>query len=124
MKAPVEICRAFNNNYTLIRKNCRVESDGHVTTMTLFGNTIAAKQGNELVISTRGYNTQATRRYLNVINGVNIHVKKGVTYLNDEEWDGYECTIQYSRLGTLLSSQDEPIAPLPKPITKLKVTKL
>lgn len=124
MKAPIEIGIAFNNNYRLIRKNCRVESDGCVTTMKLFGHTIAAKVGDELSINMRSYNTMSTRRYLNVINGVNIRVKKGVTYLNGVEWDGGEWIMRYNPLYTLLSSQDEPIAPSPKSITKLKVTKL
>lgn len=58
------------------------------TTMTLHGNEIAKKEGNEVWITNAGWATKTTKERLNGIPGVSIQQKAGTWYLNGKPWDG------------------------------------
>ena len=49
----------------------------------LFGNKIAEYRNNDIWITTCGWKTVTTK-----LLGANLKVRKGVWYLNNEEWQG------------------------------------
>jgi hypothetical protein len=56
--------------------------------LKLHGNTIARITEDGLSVTTAGWNTPTTRERLNALDGVGVHQKNYVLYLNDKEWDG------------------------------------
>lgn len=63
--------------------------DGIITTMKLFGKTIAYKNSKgKILISSCGWQTATTKERLNAIPGVNIVQRNFIWYLNGKEWDG------------------------------------
>lgn len=58
----------------------------------LFGNKIAeihkTKRKRVLKITNAGWKSNTTKERLNALEGVHIHQKQGVWYLNGEEWNG------------------------------------
>ena len=56
--------------------------------LKLHGNAIAMITKDGLSITTAGWNTPTTRERLNALDGVGVHQKNYVLYLNDKEWDG------------------------------------
>ena len=92
-----ESIEAFENNQDFDKQNTSVSNGG----LFLHGNKIAefesllTDDGNRNVnITLADWNTVTTRERLNGIEGVRISVRKGVTYLNDKEWDGEWITVQ------------------------------
>lgn len=84
-KVTEQVCSAF-----LARKRCCVgntATDG--TGLWLHGNLIAEwlNDGQELWITTAGWNTVTTRDRLNGLP-CRVHQRKGLLYLNGEPWDG------------------------------------
>lgn len=75
--------------------NTKVESVGYTRILSLFGNDIAhRKEGTrEISIQDAGWKTNTTQERLNGIPGVRLTRKKGVWFLNGEEWDGTWKTI-------------------------------
>jgi len=67
------------------KKISNTESTG--TQLLLFGNCIAKWSANKILITSAGWKTVTTRDRLQIL-GANLHVKKGIWYLNDVEWDG------------------------------------
>jgi hypothetical protein len=53
----------------------------------LFGNTIAEWRGNKIWITSAGWKTVTTRDRLQIL-GADLHVRKGIWYLNGVEWNG------------------------------------
>ena len=56
--------------------------------MILFGNIIAERVNNELIICNCGYPTNTTKERLNGLPNVSIVQCKGEWYLNGEKWNG------------------------------------
>ena len=82
---------AFNSAKPFNTSNTTVEVLPNVTILKLFGNAIAYRYNDPektLSITNCGYFTKTTKERLNGIDGVSISQKKGVWYLNGEEWDG------------------------------------
>jgi hypothetical protein len=82
---------AFNNAKPFKKSNMEVEVLPNVTVMKLHGNAIAYRYNDPektLSIDACGWKTNTTKERLNGIEGVNIQQKKGVWYLNGNEWDG------------------------------------
>lgn len=69
--------------------NTIVQTVDGITSMFLFGNKIAELDENyNLKISNAGWKSNTTKERLNGLNGVSIQQKKGVWYLNGNEWNG------------------------------------
>lgn len=63
----------------------------NITVLKLFGNEIAYRYNDPertISITNAGWESVTTKERLNGIEGVSISQKKGVWYLNGEEWDG------------------------------------
>lgn len=54
----------------------------------LFGNQIARIVDNVLEITNAGWSSATTKERLNGLRGVQITQRKGVWYLNGQEWNG------------------------------------
>ena len=67
------------------KKLSNTESTGKQ--LLLFGNCIAKWSLNRIWITSAGWKTVTTRDRLQIL-GANLHVKKGIWYLNDVEWNG------------------------------------
>ena len=67
------------------KKVSNTETDG--SNLYLFGNCIAKWSLNRIWITSAGWKTVTTRDRLQIL-GANLHVKKGIWYLNDVEWNG------------------------------------
>jgi hypothetical protein len=57
------------------------------TALTYRGNTIARRQGGRVEISTQGWDTPTTRRYLSAL-GFRVHRLDGALHLNGCPWSG------------------------------------
>lgn len=79
---------AFHNNTPLKMSNTEVIVNDNRTELLLFGHVIAIKIGNKVSITNSGYFTSTTKERLNGLNNVSIHQRKGVWYLNNQEWNG------------------------------------
>tara|TARA_S200002703_G_scaffold31390_1_gene27373 strand:- start:1528 stop:1833 length:306 start_codon:yes stop_codon:yes gene_type:complete len=85
---------AFNNNRDFKKSNMRVftkDINGMLfTCMSLWDNIIAFKDQETGIVSITncGYETNTTKDRLNAIDGVHIHQKDFVWYLNGKMWDG------------------------------------
>jgi len=83
-KITAEVVGAFNNKEAKRMNN--TESTGEA--LYLHGNKIAEYRDGDLWITNAGWMSNTTKERLNGIEGVSVHQKKGVWYLNDVEWDG------------------------------------
>jgi len=68
------------------KKVSNTQTDGK--SLWLFGNKIAEHREDGLYITNCGWKTKTTKERLNAIDGVRIHQKNYVWYLNEEEWNG------------------------------------
>ena len=84
---------AFVEKKNFSCSNTIVSNDNGKTEMFLFGNKIASLNGNQLTITNCGWQTNTTKERLNALPKVSICQKKGVWYLNGNEWDGSPHTI-------------------------------
>ena len=99
-KITINSANAFHDNENFKSSNTEVVTDGHTTILSLFDHKIAFKDNstNEIRITNCGYKTNTTKERLNGLTGVNINQKKGVWYLNGEEWDGKLITIKQNKI--------------------------
>ena len=67
------------------KKISNTESTGKQ--LLLFGNCIAKWSADKILITNAGWKTVTTRDRLQIL-GANLHVRKGIWYLNDVEWNG------------------------------------
>jgi len=82
---------AFLESKPFNKQNMEVEVLLNVTILKLHCNAIAYKYNdpeNTLSITNCGWFSRTTKERLNGLPNVIIMQKKGVWYLNDEEWDG------------------------------------
>ena len=88
-KITQEAIRAFENNREFKRGNTQVIIEGLWTYLVLHGHKIA---GTCIFdgpwVDACGYKTNTTKERLNGLEGVNIHQKDFVWYLNGHEWNG------------------------------------
>jgi len=90
-KITKEAVNAFNNSRVYKSSNTQVTVEPNVTILWLHGNAIAYRYNDPertLSITNCGWFSNTTKERLNAIDGVNIVQKKGVWYLNGNEWDG------------------------------------
>jgi hypothetical protein len=74
--------------------NTNVSIYGETIHLYLHGHLIAKKDSKGIKISNAGYFTNVTKERLNGIPGVSIAQRKGIWYLNGEQWNGEWITIQ------------------------------
>ena len=98
-KITTKAISAFNNDFTFSESNTTVTTGhgkheltgdlkGRVTTLSIFGNTIAVKIDGRTFITNCGYKTNTTKERLNGLDGVSISQANFIWYLNGKEWDG------------------------------------
>ena len=85
-----ESINAFNWGFTFSKSNMNVKVFNDVVKLQYHGNTIAIKNRitNKISITNCGWFSNTTKERLNALEGVNIHQKNFVWYLNGNEWDG------------------------------------
>lgn len=82
---------AFLSAQNFRSDNTIVEVKENVTVLKLHGNSIAFLYNDlerTLSVTNCGWFTNTTKERLNALPGVKIQQKKGVWYLNGEEWGG------------------------------------
>lgn len=82
---------AFLNAEKFKESNTEVKVLPNVTVLLLFGHEIAYKYNNPeqtLSVTNCGWFTNTTKERLNALPNVSISQKKGIWYLNGNEWDG------------------------------------
>tara|TARA_R110000803_G_scaffold121309_1_gene189395 strand:- start:472 stop:768 length:297 start_codon:yes stop_codon:yes gene_type:complete len=86
----IESVNAFNENRNFKKSNTEVfySKNQESTYLSLFGNTIATKFKNKLMISNCGWFTPTTKERLNGLPNVSIQQKNFAWYLNGKEWNG------------------------------------
>jgi len=94
-KITKQAVNAFLNEVTYNASNTRVITEGNTTKLYLFGHLIAEKTGESIKISNAGYFTNTTKERLNGLPNVSISARKGVWYLNGQEWNGEWININY-----------------------------
>jgi len=95
-KITTDAINAFMSGQKFNRDNTRVElsARGDYWSLFLHGNEIAQRyrfadsEGSTIKVSNAGWQSNTTKERLNGIPGVSIVQRKGVWYLNGEEWDG------------------------------------
>lgn len=87
---------AFYNGVNFSLSNTAIQVVGDLVKMFLHGHCIAKldKQSGKLYITNCGYKTKVTKDRLNILEGVSIYQRKGVWYLNGNEWNGKETLIK------------------------------
>jgi hypothetical protein len=83
-KVTREIVDAFYSGVTKKVQNTR--TDGR--SIWLFDHKIAEVREGELWITSAGWKTMTTRERLNGLRGVSVSTRRGVWYLNGDEWNG------------------------------------
>ena len=82
---------AFYNSRPFKHGNTKVIVLPSVTILELHGNAIAYRYNDPdrtLSITNCGWESAITKERLNALDGVNIHQKNFIWYLNGEQWDG------------------------------------
>lgn len=79
---------AFYNNQAFKQGNTQVALITEGVQLKLHGHIIAELNQGEVFIDSCGYMTPTTKERLNGLKGVNIVQKKGLWYLNGNEWNG------------------------------------
>lgn len=90
-KVTQQAVNAFMNAESFKSSNTEVEVQPNVTTLKLFGNSIAYRYNDPertLSITNVGWKSNTTKERLNALPGVSIQQKKGGWYLNGNQWDG------------------------------------
>jgi len=99
-KTTSKICDAFMQGKTLRVNNSY--TDG--SSLFLFDNKIAEQREDGLWITNAGWQSNTTKERLNGLDGVSISQKKGVWYLNGNEWDGQWIRVSDGRASESKSS--------------------
>lgn len=71
----------------------------------LFGNKIAEWRNNDIWITTCGWKTATTRDRLQLL-GANLKVRKGIWYLNNEEWQGNWVNMEHYTKEKVINKQN------------------
>lgn len=90
-KITKEAVNAFMSASKFNKDNTTVEVLPNVTILKLHGNIIAYRYNDPertLSITNAGWFSNTTKERLNGLPNVNISQRKGVWYLNGNEWDG------------------------------------
>ncbi len=90
-KITKEAVQAFNSAKSFKKANMEVKVLPNVTVLKLHGNEIAYKYNDPeqtLSITNCGWFSNTTKERLNGLEGVSIHQRNGVWYLNGKEWNG------------------------------------
>ena len=94
-KITIESVEAFYSGTNFKKANMEVTVQTYHTEMKLYGNTIARLNHNgTLDITNAGWKSNTTKERLNGLNNVHIQQKKGVWYLNGQQWDGKWTTVK------------------------------
>lgn len=86
----VESCNAFMSARKMSKQNMLVIVEDLNVKMYLHGNLIAKREigSNNIMISNAGWFSTTTKERLNGLPGVSVCQKKGVWFLNGNEWNG------------------------------------
>ena len=93
-KITMDSIHAFMNDKEFKRENMEVNTNGDVTYLRLWGNTIATKtKDGRLYIDSCGWFTKTTKERLNYLLytcglSLKISQKNWLWYLGDEAWNG------------------------------------
>lgn len=89
-KITTDAVNAFMSARPFFRDNTMVLVDSENVGLSLHGNTIARRAvgSNTVEVTNAGWFTNTTKERLNAIPGVSVCQRKGVWFLNGEEWDG------------------------------------
>ena len=89
-KITKEMANAFNNNEPFRKDNTQIIKTDKQILLTLHGNLIATKSLKDgfTMISNAGWFSNVTKERLNALPNVSICQKKGIWYLNGEQWNG------------------------------------
>ena len=81
--------RPFKSGNTQVRVIGQ-DGGGFLVLLELHGNTIARYESwnGRTFVTDAGWNTRTTKERLNGLYGVSISQRRGVWYLNGNEWDG------------------------------------
>lgn len=82
-KSHKEVIAAFIDRKA--KKSGNVSTDG--LTVLLFGNPIAKREGERLLVSSAGWETRTTAAVLNCLPGVCINSKQGRFLFNGQKWE-------------------------------------
>lgn len=91
----VESCNAFMSARKMSKQNMLVIVEDLNVKMYLHGNLIAKREigSNNIMISNAGWFSTTTKERLNGLPGVSVCQKKGVWFLNGNEWNGEWVTV-------------------------------
>lgn len=94
-KITTDAISAFMSARAFCRDNTWVMVDTETVGLSLHGHTIARRKigSNEIEVTNAGWFTNTTKERLNGIPGVSVCQRKGVWFLNGEEWDGSWTTV-------------------------------
>lgn len=86
----VESCNAFMSARKMSKQNMLVIVEDLNVKMYLHGNLIAKREigSNNIMISNAGWFSTTTKERLNGLPGVSVCQKKGIWFLNGNEWNG------------------------------------
>lgn len=86
----IESCNAFMSARPFKKDNTIVEVAHGFVKIRLHGNCIAQREvgSNEIEITNAGWFSTTTKERLNGLPGVSVCQKKGVWFLNGNEWNG------------------------------------
>lgn len=94
-KITTDACNAFMSAKPFCRDNTMVLVDQVYVGLSLFGHTIARRKigSNDIEVTNADHFTATTKERLNGLPGVQVNQRKGVWFLNGEEWDGGWTTV-------------------------------
>lgn len=94
-KITVESCNAFMSARQFNKDNTSVSIEADTLIMRLHGNEIARRPvgSNKIEITNAGWFSTTTKERLNGLPGVSVCQKKGVWFLNGNEWNGEWVTV-------------------------------
>lgn len=90
-KITKQAVEAFHDAKPFKKSDTEIKVLPNVTVMELFGSPIAYRYNDPdrtLSVTLAGWSSPAAMERLNGIDGVSVHKRRGVTYLNGTPWDG------------------------------------
>lgn len=94
-KITTDAINAFMSTKPFCRDNTSVVVLENFIYLQLHSNTIATRAvgSNSIQVTNAGWFTATTKERLNGLPGVSVNQRKGVWYLNGEEWDGKAASV-------------------------------
>lgn len=91
----IESCNAFMSARKFNKGNMSVSIEDNMVKMYLHGNLIAQRvlHSSRIEITNANWFTTTTKERLNGLPGVSVCQKKGVWFLNGNEWNGEWVTV-------------------------------